>query len=479
MIKAEVPPMGPALAVCISRIRARFSSQGYANDRKGGHDIYEAACVAMALANLDAEGLRSELQAIANYMIAHQNANGSWDYTGRSQGDTSITQYGVLGLWECENAGIDIPPNVWDRAATWFLSVQGAGGSWNYHRDEGTQYPETLSMTAAGIGSLLICNRQLARYRKGVAETSMLLTALVPEGHRAKYDVGVTHARVDGAAKRGLGWMGSNFTLGTTTIVGQSPFYYLYAVERVGALMERESSGRSSWLAQGDRYIRQSQKPDGSWTAQHGDVANTCWSILFITKSTAKTLKKIEIKRLGAGTLLGGRGLPADLSNLTMAGGRVVSRPMNGAVEGMLAVLEDPRAQNADSALSGLVGRYQKEGPAVLRPHKDRFRKLMTDPDPGIRKVSAWALSRTTDLDVVPNLIEGLKDPDESVVTASREGLQLLSRKVTSLGPPTPSTPEQRIEAAKRWHDWYANIRPLDLEGQDEQTLAATPGSTK
>ena len=59
------------------------------------------------------------------------------------------------------------------------------------------------------------------------------------------------------------------------------------------------------------------------------------------------------IKRLGAGTLLGGRGLPKDLASMTVAGGRVVSRPMNGAIEGMLAVLEDTRAEQADTAVQG------------------------------------------------------------------------------------------------------------------------------
>ena len=43
---------------------------------------------------------------------------------------------------------------------------------------------------------------------------------------------------------------------------------------------------------------------------------------------------------------------------MTVAGGRVVSRPMNGAIEGMLAVLEDPRAEQADAAVAGLVERY-------------------------------------------------------------------------------------------------------------------------
>src|SRR5947209_15705161 len=100
----------------------------------------------------------------------------------------------------------------------------------------------------------------------------------------------------------------------------------------------------------------------------------------------------------------------------------------------MLAVLEDPRAQDAGSALAGLVARYQTEGPAVLRPHKDHFRKLLGDRDPALRQVGAWALSRAGELDVVPELIEALADPEPNVVEAARLGLQLLSRVIDGPG---------------------------------------------
>src|SRR5690606_8396460 len=110
-----------------------------------------------------------------------------------------------------------------------------------------------------------------------------------------------------------------------------------------------------------------------------------------------------EIERLGAGTLVGGRGLPQDLTSLTIAGGRVLVRPMNGAIDEMLAVLEDPRAEQANEALAGLIERYHMEGPAVLRPHKARLRKLLGDPDAGTRAVAAWGLGRTGDLDVAPD----------------------------------------------------------------------------
>ena len=39
-----------------------------------------------------------------------------------------MSQYAILALWEAENAGILVPPQLWDKAASLFLSVQyGAG----------------------------------------------------------------------------------------------------------------------------------------------------------------------------------------------------------------------------------------------------------------------------------------------------------------------------------------------------------------
>lgn len=479
LLKAEVPPGDPAVASAVQRIRARFASGGYVPERRGGPDVYEAAVVALALANLTPESRRAELEAVAQYLVSRQKANGSWDYDGRDHGDTSISQYAVLGLWEADNGGAAVPPEVWDRAAQWFLSVQAPGGSWNYHRDESASNIETLSMTAAGVGSLLICQRQLARHRRGADSGSALLNPVALDGQRTtRYAASVSNATFEQAVRRGIGWLGANFTTnGSNPAIGQSPYYGMYGIERIGALADKATIGRVDWFEQGSRMIRATQRGDGAWDASHGDVPNTAWAILFITKSTAKTIRRIEIKSLGAGTLLGGRGLPKDLSNLTVAGGKVVARPMNGAVEGMLSVLEDPRAETADAALAGLVARYRTEGPAALRPHKDRFRKLQNDRDPGLRRVAAWALARTADLDAVPALIGALTDPDESVVTVAREGLQLLSRKVVGLGPPTPSSPGQRAEAAGRWRAWYATIRPLDLEGQDESAVgpAAAP----
>ncbi len=474
LIKADTPKTDPVLSGLIATIRKQFTSSSYQPQRTGGQDVYEAAVVAMALANLDSEETRGEINLVATFLIGRQKPNGSWDYNHRPHGDTSISQYALLGLWECENAGFEVPPAVWDNAASWYLSKQGPTGAWNYHRDQ-PEYSENLSMTAAGVGSLMLCKRQLERLRQQKRGNNPLLTALTPESSSLSYEIKTSTAKIDQAVASGMRWMAANYSTTNSSLIGQSMYYGLYGVERVSAFADRETFGKVDLMEKGRNYIRTTQQPDGSWHYQpQADDMNTVWCILFLTKSTAKRIKQVVIKKLGAGTLLGGRYLPKDLTSMTVAGGHIRSNPMNGAVEGMLAVLEDPRAQNADTAVSGLIERYQGEGPEVLRPFKDRFHKMLGDKDPGVRQVAAWALSRTGDLDVVPDLIGALVDPEENVVVAARLGLQLLSRKIDGLGPPSPSSPAERQAAAAAWRAWYETIRPLDTDPDQEEPRRAT-----
>ena len=474
LIKAEVPATDPALSAFIQSIDTRFAGSEYTPARSGGADIYEAAVVIMALANLDANGRKAQISGAARYIGNKQNPNGSWDYTGRAAGDASISQYAVLGLWEAANAGVEVHPGIWDRAAKWYLSVQSPQGSWNYHRDE-AQYQETLSMTAAGVGSLLICRRQLADYKQEVAAQNPYLIPILVEGRRIRYNVETTAARMTAAANGGIVWIARNFNLSNESVVGASPFYCLYGMERVGALADQGTFGRLDWYELGRNYIASKQGPTGSWSGAHGDVVNTAWAMLFLTKSTAKSVERIRARRLGAGELLGGKGLPKDLSSISEAGGRIIARPMDGAVEGMLAVLEDVRTENADSALAGLIVRYRKDGPKSIQPYRDRFRKLIKDRDPGVRRVAAWALARMGDLEPAPALIEALRDRDDAVVGEAKSGLQLLSRKIEGFGPTVPYTPEEREVAIKAWKAWYDSARPLAVDPSENAVGTGRP----
>ncbi len=459
LVKAEVPASDVAMQRGLARILGRFQSSNYTPERSGGQEIYEASVIILALANLDPAAYRPQVEAAARHILGSQNANGSWDYRDRQFGDTSISQYAVLGLWEAENAGFAVPPSTWDRAASWYLSTQSAAGGWTYHRDDSSA--DTVSMTAAGVGSLLICERQLTPYRQAVRVSHPLLIPLEQEGERKRYLPEVSSKRIAQAAQSGINWLGQNFTTANPAIIGHSAFYALYGIERMGALADQATLGRRDWFAEGRRYLGTTQNGNGSFTASYGEGPETAWAVLFLTKATAKTIRKIQLRRLGAGTLIGGRGLPKDLSQISVAGGRVIARPMDGAVEGMLSALEDPRVEDAGSALAGLIGRYRTEGTKALKPYQDRFRKLLTDQDQGVRRVAAWALARTGDLSMSLPLAEALRDPDPGVVAEARQSLELLSRKIEGYGPPDGATPEQKEAAIARWKAWFESAKPL------------------
>lgn len=466
LVKAGVPSGNPDVARLLGKVSTRFSEGGYLPERTGGMEVYEVGVVSMLLSALNDTSLRPQIQSVAAYLTAAQKANGSWDYSHRQNGDTSISQYAVLGLWEAEVSGVRVSPAVWEKAAKWFLSTQAAGGSWSYHRDESG--PETISMTAAGVGSLLICQRQLAPYRKvrDASRESGLLRPLNPDPI-ADYKVGIADQQLNDAINRGIDWLGRNMNFAQAAHVGQSPFYGLYGIERVGSLSGKKMLGQVDWYSFGSQYLSGHQT-GGGWSAHYGPICNTAWAVMFLSRATEKSVAKATMERLGSGTLLGGRGLPTDLSKLSVAQGRVVVRPMSGAIDEMLDVLEDPRAQAADTALAGIVDRYRIEGPRGLRPLKDRFRKLIVMKDPGLRMTGLWALARTGDLDVMPDLINALSDADEEVVATAVFGLKLVTRKVDGFGPEPGATPEQKKAAAEKWNAWYQSARPADLADQHE-----------
>ena len=480
MVKAEVSHDDPALVQAMRVVESRFSSGGaYTPALSGGTDIYEAGVVILALANYDPVGRKAMIASAADYIMSKQKGNGCWDYDNRQAGDASISQYAVLGLWEAENAGVRVRPNVWDNAARWYMSVQGASGGWTYHRDENST-GETMSMTAAGAGSLMICRRQLAAYKRLVAAQNPYLVPVLSEEQRARIqDRGVRRRKSSSGRSTARPRLAGEELQPHGRHGGSPPAARPItpstgSERKSGGLAGRDALGRIDWYADAaaPAFLNSTQQGGGGWTASYGDVPNTAWGVLFLTKSTSKTIERITLRRLGGGELFGGKGLPRDLSTISEAGGRLVAKPMDGAVEGMLTVLEDPRAENADSALAGLLARYRERGPSVLEPYKDRFRRLLNDPDQGIRRVASWALARTGDLAMVPVLAEALKDGDPMVVRETRSGLRLLSRKIDGFGPPDNASAPQRDEAAKAWTAWYESVRPL---GGDRSSTQAGP----
>ncbi|MFN0050726.1 MAG: hypothetical protein ACKV0T_00955 [Planctomycetales bacterium] len=507
LLKAEVSPNTPVIKTALDRMAARFDSSG--KFVPGTHHFYDAGVTLMALGTADPEKYRKQMEAIATYLIDGQGQEGDWDYPhAKSGGDTSISQYAILGLWEASRAGIKVPQAVWSKAAGWHISRQRQDGGFTYHplREgdpgaNGAMLNSTHSMTAAGTASLLVTRLYLGgkgalppdvtdegttgRRRSRGKKFGLLTPAVAdadpedsPERDAAPADTSskpVSAARLAGIGKaitRGRAWLTERFTVDPRA---EYKTYYLYGLERLSALLGVTEFDGHDWYAEGAAFLVTSQFENGSWSDYSASTAATSFALMFLVKATEKTLNrpKRPNTRFGGGLLVGGRGLPTNLQEVQIDKGSVKVRKLKGPVDELLAELENVQSQNVESAQAGLVETVLTEDPESLIGQKDRLSKLAADRRPEVRRTVYWALGRTSDLTVAPILIAGLEDNDLSCMIEARNALRFLSKRVNAVDLPDEPTDQQRAQAIAQWKKWYQSIRPYDE--RDDLGEAAKP----
>ena len=487
LMRAGDPPDSPAVARTIEAILRKCNSSRY---DPGGQQIYTAAVDLMALEAGGASQYQPQMQLIADYLIAKQNPNGSWDYGGRTAGDTSQTQYALLGLWAAARAGIEIPASVWDSAARWHVLTQLANGGWAYHPDDGPQVRPT--MTAAGVGSLYLCGHQLGLGMKerrrptqlyqptrkfGILEPVDLSATPAPRPPaKAREDrPQISRAEIDSRAQRGLNWLAADFKVK----VNAWYLYYLYGLERLGALGELTTIGDHDWYAEGAAFLVAEQNAEGTWQDNGGPGVSASFGILFLSRATAKSMdRKTRSSPLGGGLLAGGRGLPENLDEVQVENGKVAAKKPTGPIDELLAELERPNMLTIEAAQTAIVQQVQLGDREELIGQQERLKALAADPRVEVRRTAVWALGHTGDLRVAPLLIEALRDPSVDVNIEAQNALCTLSRDPHGLdlpsdplaGLPDDAAEEQRNaaltkwrdQAYRKWRDWYLTVRPYD-----------------
>lgn len=504
-LSAGESPDSPLVKPLIEKVLAKFESDGY---KATQHHNYEAGVDAMALAAADKQKYRGQLQLIANYLIANQLPNGGWDYLGQDHGgDTSISQYGMLGLWAAARAGVDIPIKPLDQIASWHLKTQLKNGAWSYQPYSGDNTMKH-SMTVAGIGTLGVARLLTAanprdlealvdepetKTKKNEKAFGVLEKVTTTEdgnqptsakpANEGPYKPQVTQAGMDAAMRRGLGWLGTNYTVDKNALGWH--LYYLYGMERAASLANVDKIAGHDWYVEGYRVLLKLQDQDGGWRDAIGSkVSSTCFAVLFLMRATEKlvpisapkpTAAKVTV---GGGILSGGRGLPSDLANVDTKGGQVTAKKMDTPIDKLLAVLENPKSQQVESAQAALVEAVLVGKREELVGQKDLLVKLAKDSRLEVRRTAFWALGRCGDLRVAPLLIQGLMDPEYDVAVEARNSLCLLSRRPRGFGLPEdvldklPETAPQaerdsvfekwHREDVRRWKDWYQSVRPYD-----------------
>ena len=77
-----------------------------------------------------------------------------------------------------------------------------------------------------------------------------------------------------------LRWIDDNFTVSTNPGYPSTTYYYLYGVERVGALLDQQEFGGVPWYRAGAQWLTGKQAKDGSWDR----FDQTCFALLRMTE---------------------------------------------------------------------------------------------------------------------------------------------------------------------------------------------------
>ncbi|MGC8552444.1 MAG: DUF4159 domain-containing protein [Phycisphaerae bacterium] len=291
---------------------------------------YVASFQANALAllpNNSKREYRDALQWDLKYLLHSMHHDGAYSYTWAApQGinprqpgrwDNSNTQYGVLGLWACAHAGLEVPIVDWERADQHWRRSQYMDGTWGYggFPDRPTRPSASRPwFTAAGLASLFITDEYLR--------------------HQA-----VMQPIPDENIVRGMKALASHFNTGETDL------YAMYGQVRTGLATGLQYMAGHNWYQWFASDLVQRQYENGSWDANivafgwqnhtpqnpnHHSIVGTAYALLALDRG----LNPVFINKLQYSKNYFGRWnvRPRDVANLTSWMVKTFEQPLNWQV---------------------------------------------------------------------------------------------------------------------------------------------------
>lgn len=225
-----------------------------------------------------------------------------FNYVRAPRYDTSVQQYGLLGMAAARRCGVAVDGAAFAAAARHLLAVQcpsagrhawrevshaalraaageSAAGEKRRTRCRGFAYvdadePPFGSMTAAGISGLLLA-------RDGMAAA----------GHT---EAGLTRA-IGCGVQDGFGWLARELSLRCNPGFAERGrfhwYYWLYCLERSCELAGIARLDGRDWYYEGALQLIAQQQPSGAFSsggAADLQIDATCFAVLFLAKATAK-----------------------------------------------------------------------------------------------------------------------------------------------------------------------------------------------
>ncbi len=249
--------------------------------------------------------LSRDLEWLQQAMIKKGPAAGMYTYRKPfnnmgGYGDFSNSQYGVLGVWYAEMAGLEVPTRYWQQIEECWRSAQNPDGGWGYNISDGDSY---ASMTAAGLATLHITydylhSQQEVDLHKIVSHPSIDHGLQWLGDHFA---VDINSGRDDPANfhKDGGDMLGNVFGAAHTNVrlIGTWVHYMLFGYERVGEATGLTRFGTHKWYDDGAKFLIDTQNYDGSWNSQPDQYVGTSYALLFESRGRSPVaLQKLEFK---------------------------------------------------------------------------------------------------------------------------------------------------------------------------------------
>ncbi len=284
-----------------------------------------------------------ELMARAAEFLLGAQKGGLWAYPGYGDPDVSNAQFAIMGLRAAMRAGVSVRREVFVPVAEYYVEqqekdgpaverfrvpaadgpVRGHGRSGKKNGGEGGAGEAEVGTEARGGGE----RERAAMRARGYAYkpghgprgsmTAAGIVCLVVAKEALEGDKGYARKlgpEVDRAIRDACAWLAKNLDVHGNPWTKQDWLYYwLYSLERVGALTGCDELGRRDWYVEGAEAILAAQQADGRWSPQYqgekgGDAIDTAFALLFLTRATSIRLRPVSGHGVGDGAGGGGGG---------------------------------------------------------------------------------------------------------------------------------------------------------------------------
>ncbi len=300
-------------------------------------------------------------------------ANGLYYYFGGNDDkyDHSVSQYGVLAMWACQQTNFEVPNDYWESTERAWQRHQDPSGGWSYLANGGP----TPAMTAAGVATLFI-TQDYVHSGEG----------LFPKGNIN-----------NPAIERGMAWLINNFpsvfTPGSSQLTGAET-YTLYGIERIGVAGGYKYFGTHDWYKEGATWLLQTQNGDGSWGEKRflnnynlNNIPVTCFALFFLTRGREPVaFNKIQYDRIVSGKREVGHWneRPRDIAKITRWIEKQTERDLNWHI---LNLKNTPVDELQDAPVLYISGDQDfdlaPEDEAKLRQYVENGGLILGNPDGG------------------------------------------------------------------------------------------------